>query len=595
MSEPIKPVMGDLAVCRRLLGQVRPYWAHIFGVFVVGLLGLPLPLLAPLPLKIAIDSAVGSHPLPHLLDRLLPASVPRSPTSILLVAVSILVLIGVLEKLQQLAGWVYQTYVGEKLVLEFRGQLFNHAQRLSLTYHEMKGTGDSLYRIVHDAPSIQYVTVFGLLPLLNSILVLMSMVAVTATINLKLALVALAIVPILFALIMHSRKDLNSRWDRVKDLDSAAVSVLQEVLSAIRVVKAFGKESHEQRRFLGHASEGVSEQVNLALATSRFYLWVGALIALGTASALYIGITQVRAGAMTLGSLLVVMAYLAQIYSPLEAVSRNLTGLQSGLASARRAFSLFDELPDVVEKPHALLLARARGDITFRNVTFEYDKGRPVLRDITLDVPAGTLVGIAGGTGAGKTTLVNLLSRFYDPIAGEITLDGVDLRDYKVEDLRSQFAVMLQDPVLFSTTIAENIAYARPDAHEDQIIEAARAANAHDFISRLPEGYHTRVGERGTRLSGGERQRVSLARAFLKDAPILILDEPTSSVDVQTEAGIMEAMARLMSERTTFMIAHRLSTLANCTLRLRIDRGTLVEVASPRLPGTVETLEKATR
>ncbi len=506
MSDFVKPVMGDLAVCRRLLGQVRPYWVHIFGVFVVGLLGLPLPLLAPLPLKIAVDSAVGSHPLPHLLDRLLPTNVPRTPTSILLVAVAMLVLIGVLEKLQQLAGWVYQTYVGEKLVLEFRGQLFNHAQRLSLTYHEMKGTGDSLYRIVHDAPSIQYVTVFGLLPLLNSILVLVSMVVVTATINLKLALVALAIVPILFALIMHSRKDLNSRWDRVKNLDSAAVSVLQEVLSAIRVVKAFGKESHEQRRYLGHASEGVSEQVDLALATSRFYLWVGALIALGTASALY-----------------------------------------------------------------ALPLVRARGDITFRNVTFEYDSGSPVLRDITLDVPAGTLVGIAGSTGAGKTTLVNLLSRLYDPIAGEITLDGVDLRDYKVEDLRSQFAVMLQDPVLFSTTIAENIAYARPDAREDQIIEAAKAANAHDFISCLPEGYHTRVGERGTRLSGGERQRVSLARAFLKDAPILILDEPTSSVDVETEAGIMEAMTRLMSERTTFMIAHRLSTLENCTLRLHIQ------------------------
>jgi ATP-binding cassette subfamily B protein len=322
--------------------------------------------------------------------------------------------------------------------------------------------------------------------------------------------------------------------------------------------------------------------VQLAFASARFYLWVGLLLAAGTGLTLYIGVTQVRAGTMTLGTLLVVMAYLAQIYSPLETLSRNLTVLQSGLASARRAFALFDELPDVPEKHHALPLEHSRGHVAFQSVSFAYPGGPPVLEHVSINVPPGTTVGIAGPTGSGKTTLVNLLCRFYDPTDGGITLDGVDLRDYRVADLRSQFAVMLQEPVLFSTTIAENIAYAKPHASEEQIIEAARAANAHDFISRLPDGYQTRVGERGMRLSGGERQRVSLARAFLKDAPILILDEPTSSVDIKTESGIVDAMNRLMQGRTTFMIAHRLSTLENCTLRLHIENGHVVEVARAR-------------
>jgi ATP-binding cassette, subfamily B, bacterial len=546
-------------------------------VFLVGLLGLPVPLLTPLPIKIAVDSAVGSRPLPRLLQAVLPEGLTHAAASILVVATVLLVLIAVLDKGQQLASWVYQTYTGEKLVLEFRGRLFRHAQRLSLIYHETRGTSDSLYRITNDAPSIQYVTVFGFLPLLNAALILAGMIAVTASINVRLGLVALSVTPVLFILIVRSRKELMSRWTRAKQIDSAAMAVVEEVLSSIRVVKAFGKEGDEHRRYIGHASRSVSEQVQVALVSALFYLRIGLTIALGMAAALYIGITQVRSGLMSVGDLLVVMAYLTQIYGPLESASKTVVGLQSGLASARRAFALLDALPDVPEKPHAKTLSRARGAVTFQHVSFAYEKDHRVLDDICLEIPAGTRVGIAGPTGSGKTTFVNLLNRFYDPSSGAILLDGVDLRDYRVADVRSQFAVMLQDPVLFSTTIAENIAYARPEATTEQIIEAAKAANAHEFISRLPDGYETLVGERGMRLSGGERQRVSLARAFLKDAPILILDEPTSSVDVQTEAGIIDALQRLMHGRTTFMIAHRLSTLDTCDLRLYIERGRLAE------------------
>jgi ATP-binding cassette, subfamily B, bacterial len=267
------------------------------------------------------------------------------------------------------------------------------------------------------------------------------------------------------------------------------------------------------------------------------------------------------------------MAYLAQLYRPLETVSKKVASIQSSLASAERAFSLLDQVPDVVERPLAKPVARAVGRIAFRNVSFSYGRGRPVLEDVSLDVPAGTSVGIAGPTGAGKTTFLNLLARLFDPTSGQVLLDDVDLRDYRLHDLRNQFAIVLQDPVLFSTTITENIAYGRPGASHDEIVEAAQAAGAHEFIARLPDGYDTEVGERGMTFSGGERQRISLARAFLKDAPILILDEPTSAIDGRSEAMILETMQTLMRGRTTFMVAHRLNTLEICDLRLVIEDG----------------------
>jgi ATP-binding cassette subfamily B protein len=272
------------------------------------------------------------------------------------------------------------------------------------------------------------------------------------------------------------------------------------------------------------------------------------------------------------------LAYVGRLYEPLREISRNTARMQRRLVSAGRAFQLLDETPDVLERPDARPLRRAEGAVCFRDVSFAYEGHEPALRNLSFEVPQGTRVGIAGPTGAGKTTLVSLLSRFYDPTSGAILLDGVDLRDYRLNDLRSQFAIMLQEPVLFSTTIAENIAYADPSAELPQIEQAARAAGAHDFVSQLSEGYETRVGERGMRLSGGERQRISLARAFLKDAPILILDEPTSSVDLATEAAIMEALDRLMKNRTTFMIAHRTSTLASCNLVLELRDGRLTQI-----------------
>jgi ATP-binding cassette subfamily B protein len=378
---------------------------------------------------------------------------------------------------------------------------------------------------------------------------------------------------------------------KIKKYESATLSVVKEVLSALRVVKAFGQEDRERERFVRHSSRGMRARIRLSLGEGGLGLLIGLTTALGTAAVLFIGVRSVQTGTLTLGELLLVMGYLSQLYGPLKIVSRKVASLQSHLASAERAFSLLDEAPDVTERPHARRVSRARGAVTFRQVSFAYDGGPPILHDLSFDVPAGARAGVAGETGSGKSTLVSLLTRFYDPTAGQILLDGVDLRDFRLADLRHQFAIVLQEPVLFSTSIAENIAYGRLGASDEEIVQAAKAANAHDFIVDLPDGYETHVGERGMRLSGGERQRVALARAFLKDAPLLIMDEPTSSVDVRTEAGIMEAMERLVHNRTSFTIAHRLGTLRNCDLMLVLEGGRLVDATADVSPSLEPTLD----
>lgn len=575
----------DLTLLRRLLQRVRPYWLHILGIFLISLLATPLALLTPLPLKIAVDSVIGSEPLPAFLVTLskiigLPAAVTRSDTLVLGLAAGLLVAIALLSQLQELGNALLSTYTAEKLVLGFRTQLFQHVQRLSLSYHDSQGTSDSTYRIQYDASAVRYIAIEGVIPFITASFTLASMLYITFRLDWQLALVALAVSPILFIITRIYRLRLRRQSRQIKKFESAALSVVQEVLTAVRVVKAFGQEDRERERFVRRSSEGMWARIRLSLAEGGLGLLLGLTTALGTAAVLFIGVRNVQAGTLTLGELLLVMGYLAQLYGPLKTISRKVASLQSHLASAERAFSLLDEAPDVIERPDARPLARAAGAVVFRNVCFAYDQGHPILQNISFAVPAGTRVGIAGETGAGKSTLVSLLTRFYDPTAGQICLDGVDLRDYKLADLRNQFAIVLQEPVLFSTSIAENIAYARLGASEAEIIQAARAANAHDFIVSLPDGYETQVGERGMRLSGGERQRIALARAFLKDAPVLIMDEPTSSVDMRTEAGIMEAMERLMAGRTSFMIAHRLSTLKHCDLLLMINGGQLVDATS---------------
>lgn len=565
-------------IYRRVFREARPYRMHMVGILALSLLSTPLALLTPLPLKIAVDSVLGDEPLPGFLRRALPGFLTDSRSSILVLAVAMVVVVALLTQLQGVSSSLLRTYTGEKLVLNFRARLFRHAQRLSLSYHDKRGTTDSTYRIQYDAPALQWIAIDGVIPFISSTVTLVGMIYVTARIHFGIAAIALAISPVLVFVLRTYGPRLRKGWKGQKKLESSTMKVVQETLGGIRVVKAFGGEEREQHRFLGRASETVWAKIRLTVQEGGMGMVIGVIMAAGTAAVLFVGVRSVQAGTLTLGNLLLVMGYLSQLYRPLQKMSEKIGDLQNSMASAERAFALLDHTPDVVEKPDAKPLARARGDVSFKNLTFAYEGDEePVLRDITFDVPAGTRVGIAGTTGAGKTTLMSLLTRFYDPTGGRIELDGVDLRDYRLADLRAQFAIVLQEPVLFSTSIAENISYARPGASFEEIVAAAEAAGAHGFVESLPDGYDTMVGERGMRLSGGERQRISLARAFLKDAPILILDEPTSSVDLKTEAAIMETMARLMEDRTTFMIAHRLSTLEHCDALIAIENGRLAE------------------
>ncbi len=572
---------GDVVLFRRLFSQARPYWPHVVALFLLSLLSSPLSLLAPLPLKIAVDSVIGSHPLPHVIAPLVPEAIAHSPAVLLAIAVGLLVAVALLRQLQGLSNTLLQAYVKEKLVQNFRARLFRHVQRLSLAYHDARGTSDSTYRIQHDATAIQYVLIESVIPFISAAVTLVGMTYVMTRIDWQLALIALAISPGLVVTGRIFRRRLRRHSREAKKLESSTMSIVQEVLGALRVVKAFGQEAREEERFIRRSTEGMKVRLRLASLEGSFNVLVGLATAAGMAAVLLIGVRHVGAGVLTLGELLMVMAYMNQLYEPLRTISRKAATLQLHLASAERAFALLDEPSDVEVRPNAQLLGRARGAIAFKNVSFAYGKDRPVLHDISFDVEPGTRLGIVGASGAGKSTLISLLTRFYDPPAGAIFLDGIDLRDFRLEDLRRQFAVVPQDPVLFSASIAENIAYAKPEATKDELIAAAQASNAHEFIIRLPQGYDTQVGERGVQLSGGQRQRIAIARAFLKDSPVLILDEPTSAVDTEAEAAILGAIRRLMRGRTVILITHRSSMLESCAALVVLENGRVITSTTP--------------
>jgi len=569
-------IRSDLALYRRLARQAAPMWRLVAAVFVVGLLASPLALLAPLPLKIGVDNVLGSRPLPTWVAALLPASVARSTSALLALVAVLAILIAVATQLQVAAQKYLTVLAGERLQLDFRARLFQHLQRLSLTYHDTIGTADSIYRIQLDAPAIRSLVIDGFIPLVSSAVTLAGMIYVTFRLDWRLALAAVAASPPLLLIAQVYRPRLRRQSREVRRLESIALGVIHEVLGALRVVKVFGQEEREENRFIRRSGDGVRSRVGLALAEGGFSIAIGVITAASMTVVLFLGISHVRSGLLSLGDLLLVMGYVAKLYDPMKTISRKSATLQGYLASVERAFAVLDERPDVDERSGARLISRARGAIGFEHVSFSYATDRPVLHDVSFSIPAGASLGIEGATGAGKSTLISLLTRLYDPTEGRILLDGVDLRDYRRADLRRQFAVVLQESVLFSASIAENIAYAVPGATREQIVAAARAANAHEFIERLPQGYDTEVGERGVKLSGGQRQRVAIARAFLTDSPVLLLDEPTSGVDSHTEAAIVEALGRLQEGRTVIVISHRPSAVAQCSAMLRIEHGRIV-------------------
>ena len=570
-SEKPTPPPAKRRTAQRILREMRPYAAQIALLFVLSLTAVPLALITPLPIKIILDSVVGSQPLTGFLAWLTGTPSGATKETALALALGILLAGTVLTNLQNLGTVWLNNRVGNRMDVEMRVRLFHQLQRLSTAYHDTKGTVDSTYRIQYDATSLRSLSVDALIPLITSLLTLGGMLGIMATLDWQLASIALSVTPVMFLFTLIYRRRIRVGWRQAKSSESAAMSAAQESLSAARVVKAYGQEDREKDQFRTRYTESASAALKVNVEQGLYTLIVGVVTAIGLAAVLFLGVQHVAAGTLSVGGLFLVYYYLTQLYSPLRDLGKKVLDIQKSLAGMDRFLEILDEKADVPEKPNARPIGRAVGRIAFQGVSFAYDERRPVLRDVSLDLPAGKCLGIVGPTGSGKTTLANLLVRFFDPTAGAITLDGVDLRDYKVADLRNQFAVVLQDTLLFSTTIAENIRFARPGATQRAVEAAAKLANVHDFIMSLPDGYNTLVGERGMKLSGGERQRISLARAFLKNAPILILDEPTSALDMQTEASIIETIRQLMKNRTTVMIAHRPSTLRWCDAILALE------------------------
>lgn len=558
---------------RRLWTVIAPFRLKLTCLCAVVLLSIPLNLLTPVPLTLAVDSIIGSRPLPSLLQPWVPASMQQSTTTLLILMFTAYVGIALCIHLQGMVLWLLSSHTGERMIFAFRSQLFEHLQHICSSYHDTHGPADSVYRLQHDAASVKQIPIDVLIPFLRAVCTLTGLATLMIIIDWQFALVALGMLPVLFWLTRQCGRQLRTTWSAIKVTESATIACAQEVLSASRVVKAFGREGHEHRRFLGHAMDWVKKHNSLASVGSGFDFMFGMAVATGTATALVVGLEHVKSGRLTIGDFLLLMAYAGQLAGPLDTATKKVAELQSSLVGLRRALALLDIPPLITDLPAPRSLHRARGQIAFRGVSYAYPGSTPVLRHVSFSISAGTKVGILGTSGAGKSTLLNLVSRFIDPVEGAVLLDDIDVTQYRLTDLRRQFAIVPQDPILFSTTIAENIRYGNLRATQADIEAAARAAHADAFIRSRSEGYETHVGERGSRLSGGERQRIALARAFLRNAPIVILDEPTSALDSRTESDLIDVMDELISGRTTFLITHRSSTLKRCDIQLVLNQG----------------------
>lgn len=559
----------------RILHYLRPYWPLAVVSVALIALGALASLLAPWPLQFLVDNVLQNQPLPAYLTRFL-GPAPPDRFALLIAAVSAGVVVTLLmHGLTVLDNYV-NTRIEQSMVLDFRSDLFQHAQRLSLAFHDRRRSGNLIYAINSQGDAAARV-VMTIPPLAQSVLTLTGMLWILFVMEPTLALLSLAVLPFLYYSVNYYMTHIESRLVAVRSMEGESLSIIHEAMSMLRVIVAFGREDHEHRRFRSQGERTIRARVNLTVRQTLFSLVVNMITATGTALALGVGAYQVMQGRLSVGQLLVVMAYIAGVYKPLETISTTVGSLQEMLISLRISFNLLDTQPEIEDAPDARAIERSTGALAFERVSFNYRERVDTLKEISFEVEPGQAVAIVGPTGAGKTTLASLIPRFYEARQGRILLDGIDIKTLTVKSLRNQISIVLQEPLLFSGSIADNIRYGRLDAGLESIMEAARSANAHDFIMRLPRQYESEIGERGAQLSGGERQRIAVARAFLKDAPILILDEPTSSIDSRTEAVILDALDRLMLGRTTFMIAHRLSTIRRADLILVMDHGRLVE------------------
>jgi ATP-binding cassette, subfamily B, bacterial len=555
-----------MSIYRRVLRYYQPFWGKtIIGLF-LSLVGIGLNLLKPWPFKIIVDEFL--RPTPDARGDW------RTWVPLLCLALV------VIQFFWGMINWVTNylfVKIGLEALLKLRTDLYSHLQRLSLKFHDARRSADSSFRVAYDSQSIQTIYNKGFTNIFASIIALIGTFIVMLRLDWVLTLLSLAIVPLIVGAIYFFARRIRSESTSIQEQESAVLAQAQEGLSSIRMVHAFGREDFEVMQFHQRAQQSLQANLRLTLTNVNSALVISTLMVIGTAAMYYVGTLHVLAGTLSLGSLLVFSAYLLMLYQPLESLTYTAWAMEGATAGAKRCFEVLDSQDDVRDSPNAVDISSAKGAIEFRSVNFGYAESRIVLRDLNLSIAPNQIVGLVGGTGAGKSTLLSLVPRFYDPTTGSVMLDGRDVREITKKSLRAQIAIVLQDTLLFSTTVRENIAYGRPDATEKEIIEAARRAQADEFIRQMPQGYDNLVGERGGHLSVGQRQRIGIARAFLKNAPILLLDEPTSALDPSTEAAIMETIKELMRGRTTLIATHRLATIHNLDQIIVLEHGRIIE------------------
>jgi ATP-binding cassette subfamily B protein/subfamily B ATP-binding cassette protein MsbA len=541
------------------MAYFRAHWQLLtVGLLLTGL-GIGTELLKPWPLKFIVDTVLMPEPTGSEIDRAIQAIFGAEQATLLAALCAGIVVVYLSAGTLNLVSKYLLVKMSLRVLTQVRCDLFRHLQRLSLRFHDRNRIGDSLYTLNTNIYAIQGIFCDGFVPVLEASVTVLGMVVLMLGMDWQLTLLAIATVPVQVLVTKYYADRIRQASTDFHSAEGNVSASAEGTLSSVRLVQAFAREDYEAEKFSHQCQQSYSSNLRLTMTQ----LWSGVVVSGVTAGSLgsvtYVGASHALGGQISTGELLVFLAYLQMLYTPLQTLSYSSWSVGWAVAGAQRVFEILDTAEDIHDIPGATALQRVRGAVELRDVGFAYGPDRPVFSNLSFQVKAGETVAIIGTSGVGKTTLLSLLLRFYDPTVGAILLDGVDIRTVQLQSLREQISIVLQDPILLGSTIQENIAYGRLSAPLEAIVEAAKAAGAHDFIMRFPEGYRSEVGERGVRLSVGQRQRIAIARAFLKDAPLLILDEPTSALDMRTEATVVDSLERLMHGRTTFVVTHRLS------------------------------------
>ena len=556
---------------------LRPYRGWLAIVLLATAIETAMGLAAPWPLKIVLDNVIGAHEPPAWLRDI--ASWMPGHGAMRIAAAAALggVIIAVLGAIASYLDNYYTESVGQWVANDLRVRVYRHLDRLSLAYYDTHRTGTLLSTITDDIATIQGFASATTLGIVIDLLTIAGMLGLMFWLEWDFALVAVAVAPFLLLFVTRFRKAIKAATRELRQRESDLLSVVQQGLESIRVVNAFGRQELEEKHLADASQQAVQAALQARRVKSLLPPVVTVIVSLCTGFVLWRGASLVSASAMTLGSLTVFLSYLGKFFKPVQDVAKMSGAIAQAAVGVERVRAILDIDMSIPERPDARDPGRLNGAIRFDRVSFGYDPAVPVLRDLSFSIAPGQFVGIAGPTGTGKSTVVSLIPRFYDPTAGRVLIDGVDVRDYVLQGLRAQIGFVLQDTILFRATLRENIAYGRPDASDEEILEAAKFANAHGFIVRMPKGYDTLLGERGQTLSGGERQRIGIARAIIRNSPILILDEPTAALDSESERLVMEALERLMKGRTVITIAHRLSTIRDADKIIVLKDGRVAE------------------